>query len=140
MTKSKLLMVFGTGLAILLAALAFASCAAPAEERMPAVLKVVPDVAPPLQYVVNYYGANFIPGEKVKVVILIDLNPGKTDPLENEVAVGANSIEVDAVGSFKIEKAKAPRYEGVYPVRVYDEENTVIAAGVLQVKKPEEKK
>ena len=138
MTNSKVMKVLGIGLVILMAVLVFASCAAPAaapaeQEKMP-VVKVTPQVAEP-RGKIDYIGANFEPGQKVKVTFTALLSPEAT-PIENVVATDANKIEVDAVGSFLIAGARAPKPEGVWPIRVYNEAGEVIAATLVVVKKP----
>ncbi len=127
------------GIVLLLAVLGFASCAAPAapveKVRMPSVVEVVPgSVAPSGK--VDFMGANFIPGEKVKVVFVANLSPGKVGTIENVVAEGAQKLEINAAGTFYVQGMVAPTGEGVYAVRVYDEKGEAVASSMFLVKKP----
>ncbi len=140
MAKSKVLRVLGICLAVLLTVLVFATCAAPApapaeEKKVPPAVEVVPNSVAP-KGAIEYIGSNFVPGGKVNVVFVMDINPGKTEPSENGVAEGAYGLQVDPTGSFRIKTAAAPEPEGVYGVRVYDQDGNVIASSVFLVKKP----
>ncbi|MFC1981533.1 hypothetical protein ACFLVN_04755 [Chloroflexota bacterium] len=142
MTKSKLLQMFSTGTAILLTVLVFASCAGPAEERTvpPSVVVIPNEVAPKGE--VEYIGGNFMPGEKVDVILVIDRSKGKAPPLLGGAGPNSHGITVDTTGSFYLGGAKvvAPKTEGVYGVRVYDEKGNIAASSVLMVRKPPEVK
>ena len=82
----------------------------------------------------NYIiGANCIPGEKVTVayeVLMGDV------VLDNVIAYEANQLVVDELGSFKV-KGNLPKYPGVYPVKVYDEQRNIIAITVVEVQEEE---
>ena len=150
MPKSKVLKVFSIGLAMLLAVLVFTSCAAPAAapagpKGLP-VIQAIPDTGAPSAKV-DYFGANFEPGQKIRVSVLRLLVPN-TSPIEQVfssknivvgTAVEKGMLQVDQVGSFHIKTIKLPKEEGVWPVRVYNEAGEVIAATVVVVKKPAEK-
>ncbi len=140
MAKSKVLRVLGICLAVLLTALVFATCAAPApapavEKKIPPAVEVVPNSVAP-NGAIEYIGSNFTPGEKVNVVLIKDINPGKTQPSENAVAEGAYGLKVDATGSFYLKGAVAPEYAAVFGVRVYNQDGNVIASSVFLVKAP----
>jgi hypothetical protein len=118
--------------------LAFASCApatAPAKlelepERMLPVVSVIPNVGGPTASV-SYVGANFKPGEKVKVAV--GLRPGE------EHSPGASgeglAVEVNELGCFMLTGTSVwlPPLPGVYPVRVYDEKGKMVACTVVLV-------
>ena len=138
--KSKLVRCVLAFIVVLVGVLAFASCApqaAPAAKSasMPSVLSV-PNVAGP-RGTVNIVGANFIPGEKVKVAVLMAPPEGGSS-YETVISYSAKEgqmlMAVDAHGSFNI-KSRAPKTEGVWPVRVYDEAGNMIASSTLLVKK-----
>ncbi len=145
MTKSKvsIVLVLAVIIAILAAVFVLASCAAPVPapapeaKKMPAVEVVPNSVAP--NGALEYIGSDFTPGEKVKVFLIKDIKPGKTEPFENAVAEGASGVQVDATGNFYIKTAAAPEYEGVVGVRVYDQNGNFIASSVFLVKAPPKK-
>ncbi|MFC1917132.1 hypothetical protein ACFLXH_00565 [Chloroflexota bacterium] len=159
MNKSKLLAVLG----IVLIGLSMVACAGPVgpsgpagpagppgaaamaiPERMPPTIKAVPDMGTPRQRI-DYYGANFKPGEELKVALL--MSPG---PLEfaTETIVSSQGIVVgemapggviiaDGVGSFHISRIWLPKEVGIWPVRVYDADGNVIASTLVVVKAAE---
>ncbi|MFC2001950.1 hypothetical protein ACFLUZ_05580 [Chloroflexota bacterium] len=150
MPKSKVLKVFSTFLVVLLAVFVFTSCAAPAaapaEQKSMPVIKAVPDTGAPSAKV-DYYGANFEPGQKVWASVLDhpvpDMPPIEQVFTSKNIVVGTPAergmVMTDAVGSFHINKIKLPKAEGVWPVSVYNENGEMIAATAVVVKKPAEK-
>ena len=152
MTKTKVMKVLGIGLAMLLAVLVFTSCAAPAaapteREGPPAVIKAVPDTGAP-RAKTSYIGANFVPGEKVTVCVLMARGPvelaAECIVSGKNVVVGTPAekgmVQVNEVGSFHIQKINLPKEEGIWPVTVYDENGNPLASTLVIVKKPEPKK
>ena len=85
---------------------------------------------------VEYFGANFIPGEFVDVVLVMNLDPGRTAPLENAVSNDALGLQIDVSGNFYIKAPKVPSMPGVYGVRVRDAQGNVIASTVLVIQAP----
>jgi len=143
--KSKMFRVILIGIA-LVGVLVSASCAPPTptesppteSPRMPPAVLVIPNVVEAESGVkVDIVGANFEPGEKVRIVIMY--SPGV------EIVPGAEgkglTLEVDELGSFWMKGEKitpAPVSPGVYPVRVYDEKGKMVASTLLVVVEPEE--
>jgi len=81
------------------------------------------------------YGANFEPGETVKVVYLV--LPGVENVLGSK-AKGL-ALKVNELGSFDI-SSNLPKLPGIYPIRVYDKDENMIAATVVVVKAKKKKK
>ncbi len=135
MTKKAKLTKFALiGILLLTGVLILASCAPaaappapapPKPERMPPSVSVIPNVAGPAAKI-TYAGANFEPGEKVKVAILVW--PGSEYLPSNK----GELVEINELGSFMIE-SKLPSAPGVYPVRVYDEKGKMIASAAVLV-------
>ena len=136
--KSKLVRCVLAFIVVLVGVLAFASCA-PQAAPAPSTL-AVPNVAGP-RGTVNIIGANFEPGEMVKVAVLMAPPEGGSSyetviSYSKDLAAkkGQMLMATDANGSFNI-KSRAPKTEGVWPVRVYDEAGNMIASSTLWVKK-----
>ena len=138
--KSKMFRVILIGIA-LVGVLVSASCAPPTpteSPRMPPAVLVIPNVVEAEPGVaVDIVGANFEPGEKVRIAVMY--SPGV------EIVPGAEgkglTLEVDELGSFWMKKEKItpdPVSPGVYPVRVYDEKGKMVASTLLVVVEPEE--
>ena len=143
--KYKLVRCVLVCLIMLVGVLTFASCApqtapsAGSREAPPSVL-AVPNVAGP-RGTVYIVGANFEPGEMVKVAVLMAPPEGGSSyetviSYSKDLAAkkGQMLMATDANGSFNI-KSRAPKTEGVWPVRVYDEDENMIASSTLLVKK-----
>lgn len=127
-----------TGLSVL------ASCGAPPQEQptkeeMSAAIMVVPNPQIGSRARIDVYGANFEPGETVKLGILIRRAEG-TDPVETFIGPESKgaAFQCDDLGTFSVEGVRGPRGAGVYPVRVYDAEDNMIASTVLLVQIPQE--
>jgi hypothetical protein len=122
--------------------LVFVSCAPaappvlpkPEPERMPPAVLVVPNVGKP-DTSISYCGANFKPGEKVRITVLLQRGlehiPGKEG--------AGRAVEVNELGSFILKDAdtKLPSTPGVYAVRVYDEKGEMLASTVVMVMEKE---
>lgn len=138
--KSKMLGFILISIVALVGVLISASCAPPTavespvpteSPRIPPVVLVIPNVVAPGGKVA-IVGANFEPGEKVRIGILIE--PGI------EFVPGAEgkglTLEVNEVGSFQMSGEKMTPQNitsGVYPVRVYDEKGEMIASTLFVV-------
>ncbi len=161
MTKANIMKIIGIGSAILLAVLILAACrapsASPAEQtKMLPVVKVVPDTGAP-RTAADYYGANFVPGQKVAVAWLVARGTGPKGTIAAEsilssavseegktlITVGKPAergmLQVDEVGSFCIKGSELPAEEGIWPIRVYSEDGEMLASTLVVVKNPEKK-
>lgn len=150
MTKAKVMKILGIGLVILLAVLVFASCtapaAAPAEQKMMGVIKAVPNTGAP-KAKIDYAGANFMPGEKVTVVVLNARGPlelaTETVVSGKNIVIGTAAergmVQADEIGSFFIQTIGLPAEEGTWPVRVYSEDGKLLTSSLVVVKTPEAK-
>lgn len=108
---------------------------APVQSRtMPPAITAMPNIGGPGAEIMCY-GANFEPGETVKVVYLFI--PGVENVLGSK-AKGL-ALKVNELGSFSL-KSNLPKPPGVYPIRVYDKDDNMIASTVVVVEKKEKKK
>ena len=112
--------------------------ASPEIETMRPAVSVIPNVGNPGQKVL-YVGANFEPGQKVILTILVA--PGIENTLYSPKDPSSIAFTVNELGSFRVEN-RIPRQlkPGAYPVRVYTEDWEILASAVVVVKKPKAKK
>jgi len=127
------------GMVVLVGVLGSVSCIQPTPTveapRMLPVVAVIPNVTTP-KAKVDIVGANFEPGEKVRVYTLISVgDPEKTDMQRYMLGgdVGSGLIEVDESGLFQM-TASIQLQTGIYPVWVYDENGEMIASTLLMVR------
>ena len=102
-----------------------------AVSREPVAVLALPNVGTPKANT-TISGANCIPGEKVTVAYKVLIGDVVLDQIPT---FDANHLVVDELGSFKI-KVKLPPSPGVFPVKVYDEQGTVIAVTLVVVEEP----
>lgn len=97
-------------------------------------LTVVPTVGEP-EKEFTCYGADFTPEQKVRIVMMV------FPEIENVLGAKAEGLglKTDKLGSFEV-KSGFPGKEGVYPIRVYNEEGRLLATTLVVVKKKPPKK
>jgi hypothetical protein len=101
-------------------------------ERMLPAIAVVPNVITVGKATkVQFAGADFEPGEKVRMGVLFFLG------VETTPGLAGLALEVNELGSFLLADDLNPTAgiipPGAYPVRVYDEEGKVIASTLVIV-------
>lgn len=106
--------------------------------RIPPAVLVIPNVIEAESGVkVDIVGANFEPGEKVRIGVMFAPGCENTPGKEGK----GLALEVDELGSFYMKGEKITPVNispGVYPVRVYDEKGEMIASTLIVVEEPEE--
>jgi len=133
MTKLKVVSIVLIGMLFVLVSCVPAAAptppAPPAEpERMSPAVSVIPNPVEAGKEV-TCCGANFKPGEKVRVAIMYF--PGVETALGSKAVEPALALEVNELGSFETKgkvMATLPDLPAVYPLRVYDEKGEVIAS------------
>ena len=149
MLKTKIVRSIFVSIIIIIALLVTISCASapppappaapvtPVEKPAamePGAIVAIPSVIAP-KGSLTWIGAYFKPGEELDVYI--EVFPG-TQHLLGQFRVEGEPLKADDKGSFEF-SGKAPRVEGVFPVRVYNNKNELRAVSVLHVQKPEKK-
>lgn len=121
-----------TGLSVGFLNTSVAGSTSKSRTMLPCVL-AIPNVGEP-EMSITCYGANFKPGEKVRIVMMV------FPDIENVLGGKAEGLglKVDKFGSFSIETV-LPGSPGIYPIRVYDEEDTMIASTLVVVKEKKKK-
>ncbi|MBA7502808.1 hypothetical protein ES706_01405 [subsurface metagenome] len=142
--RSKVAKFVLIGVTLLAGVLIFTSCVPTTvtepvtePERMPPAVLVIPNVIEAEPKVkIDIVGANFEPGEEVRISIMFAPGCESTPGAEGE----GLALEVDELGSFCMKgQSITPRniMPGVYPVRVYDKDGKVIASTLILVEEPE---